>query len=104
MGSLTVVNKFSVKFFDDALSFFEQIPETDRAKVSASIKRMETDFDNVYTKVLKSPVRELIVKKYRILFFIKKDVIYFVLGFIKKTQKTPPQEIQRAESVYKMMK
>ncbi|MEK7538630.1 MAG: type II toxin-antitoxin system RelE/ParE family toxin [Patescibacteria group bacterium] len=98
------MKKFNIKFFDDALSFFEQIPETDRAKVSASIKMMETNFDNVYTKLLKSPIRELIVKRYRILFFVKKDAIYFVSGFIKKTQKTPPQEIQRAVNVYKMMK
>ena len=98
------MNKFSVKFFGEARSFFEQIPRDDRAKVSASIKMMETDFDNAHTKLIKSPIRELIVKKYRILFFIKKDVIYFVSGFIKKTQKTPLQEIQRAENVYKMMK
>ena len=104
MCQLVAVNKFSIKFFDDALSFFEQIPETDREKVSSSIKMMETDFDIVYTKLLKSPIRELIIKKYRLLFFIKKDTIYFVSGFIKKTQKTPPQEIQKAESVYKMMK
>lgn len=98
------MNKFNIKFFDEALNFFEQIPETDRVKVSASIKMMETDFDVVYTKLLKSPIRELIIKKYRLFFFIKKDTIYFVPGFIKKTQKTPPQEIQRAWNVYKMMK
>lgn len=98
------MKKFTIEFFDDALSFFKQIPETDRAKVSANIKMMETNFDSVYTKLLKSPIRELIIKKYRFLFFIRNDVIYFVSGFIKKTQKTPPQEIQKAESVYKMMK
>lgn len=98
------MKKFSIEFFVGALDFIEQIPETDRAKVLASIKMMETNFDSVYTKLLKSPIRELIVKKYRILFFIKKDVIYFVSGFAKKSQKTPIQEIQKAENVYKMMK
>lgn len=99
-----VVKKFEVEFFSEALDFIEKIPETDRAKVLANIKMMETDFDIVYTKLLKSPVKELIVKKYRLLFFIKKNVIYFVLGFVKKTQKAPVQEIQKAENIYKMMK
>lgn len=98
------MKKFDIEFFNEALGFLGDIPEADRAKVLANIKVMETDFDIVYTKLLKSPVRELIVKKYRLLFFIKKNVIYFVSGFVKKTQKTPTQEIQKAENVYKMMK
>lgn len=98
------MKKFEVQFFNEALDFIGQLPETDRAKILANIKMMETNFDVVYTKLLKSPIRELIVKKYRLLFFIKKDMIYFVLGFIKKTQKAPAQEIERAENVYKMMK
>lgn len=97
------MKKFEVEFFDGALEFIEKIPEIDRAKILANIKMMETDFDVVYTKLLRSPIRELIVKKYRLLFFIKKNVIYFVSGFVKKSQKTPTQEIEKAENVYKMM-
>lgn len=97
------MKKFEVEFFDGALEFIEKIPEIDRAKILANIKMMETDFDVVYTKLLRSPIRELIVKKYRFLFFIKKNVIYFVSGFVKKSQKTPTHEIEKAENVYKMM-
>lgn len=97
------VTKFEVQFFDEALDFIEQLPPVDKAKVLANIKIMETDFDTVYSKLLRSPIRELVVKKYRLLFFIKKNVIYFVRGFIKSSQKTPIREIDKAEDVYKMM-
>jgi phage-related protein len=97
------VKKFEVEFFDDAVEFLEQLPEVDKAKILANAKIMETDFDAVYTKLLRSPIRELVVKKYRLLFFVKKNVIYFVSGFIKSSQKTPVREIEKAENVYKMM-
>lgn len=97
------VTKFEVQFFNEAIDFIEKLPEVDKAKILASIKIMETDFDTVYSKLLRSPIRELVVKKYRLLFFIKKNVIYFVRGFIKRSQKTPIREIDKAEDVYKMM-
>ena len=97
------VKNFEVRFFDEALDFIYQLPEADKAKVLAHIKMMEADFDVVYTKILKSPIRELLVKKYRLLFFIQKDTIYVVRGFVKKSQKTPLREIVKAENVYKLM-
>ncbi|OHA83289.1 MAG: hypothetical protein A2937_04015 [Candidatus Yonathbacteria bacterium RIFCSPLOWO2_01_FULL_47_33b] len=97
------IKNFEIRFFDEALDFIYQLSEADKAKILAHIKTMETDFDTVYTKLLKSPIRELVVKKYRLLFFIKKNTIYFVRGFIKKSQKTPIQEIHKAEDIYKMM-
>ena len=97
------MKKFEVEFFDEALEFIGRLTETDKAKILANIKIMETDFDVVYTKLLRSPIRELVVKKYRLLFFIKVNTIYFVRGFIKKSQKTPIREIEKAENVYKIM-
>jgi phage-related protein len=90
-------------FFEDASEFIETIPEPDKAKVLAAIKMMETDFEVVKTKTLRHAIKELIVKKYRIVFFMKGRTIYFVLGFVKKSQKTPKYEIDRAEAVYKKM-
>ena len=97
------MKKFEVEFFEEALEFIGKLTETDKAKILANIKIMETDFDVVYTKLLRSPIRELVVKKYRLLFFIKVNTVYFVRGFIKKSQKTPIREIEKAENVYKMM-
>lgn len=98
------MKKFEVEFFDEVIEFLEKLSETDKAKILANAKTMESDFDVVHTKILKSPIRELIVKKYRLLFFIKKNTIYFIRGFIKKSQKAPLREIEKAENVYKMMK
>lgn len=98
------IKKLEVEFFDEALEFIDGLAQADKAKILAHAKIMETDFDVVHTKILKSPIRELVVKKCRLLFFIKKNTIYFVRGFIKKSQKTPLQEIEKAENVYKMMK
>lgn len=98
------MKKFEVEFFDEVIGFLEKLSETDKAKILANAKTMESDFDVVHTKILKSPIRELIVRKYRLLFFIKKNTIYFVRGFIKKSQKAPLREIKKAENVYKMMK
>ncbi len=97
------MDKLKALFLEESSDFIEQLPDTDKAKVLAAIKTMETDFDAVYTKLLRSPIRELIVKKYRLLFFIKENIIYFVLGFVKKSQKTPVREIERAKHIYKLI-
>ena len=92
---------YTVSFLSKAVSFIQDIPETDRAKVIASIKMLETDFEIVRTKILHAPVRELIVKKYRIVFFIRSADIYIVSGFVKKSQKTPKREIEYALEIIK---
>lgn len=98
------MNRLNIQFFNEAYDFINDMPELDRAKVLANIKMMETDFDIVHTKLLRSPIKELIIKKYRLLFYTKENTIYFTHGFLKKSQKTPIKEIEKAESVYKMMK
>ena len=98
------MNNLRIHFFDEIYDFIEQLPKKDRAIVMAHITTMKTDMSVVYTKTLKSPIRELIVKKYRLLFFIEKNTIYFTTGFVKKSQKTPIQEIRKAESIYKAFK
>jgi phage-related protein len=95
------VNPFQISFFEEAKIFIREQTETERAKIASNITKMTTDFDSVETKVLRGSVRELKVGKARLLFFIKKNIIYFVSGFTKKTQKTPIKEIEKAEAVYK---
>ncbi len=60
------------------------------------------DWSSLYIKALKGPLRELIVKQYRIIFFINTNVLYFIRAFQKKTAKTPPHEIEQAEQIYKI--
>ena len=100
----THVNNFKILFLDNAYDFIDQLSEPDKAKILANIKIMETDLGVVRIKLLGNHIRELIVKKYRLLFFIKNNTIFFIDGFIKKSQKTPKREIEKAENIYKSMK
>lgn len=97
------MGKYRSYFLDRALEFIESLPTLDQAKISASISVLETDFSSVFTKTLKSPLRELIVKKYRLLFFIKESKIYFICGFVKKSQKTPKSEIEYALDITRLL-
>ncbi len=97
------MNNYTTSFFSGAVEFIESLPDIDKAKVLAAIKTMETTFDGLYIKPLRGPIKELIVRKYRIIFFLKRNILYIVTGFTKKSQKTPQREIENAESVYKQM-
>lgn len=94
---------YTTLLFDDASGFITTLPDSDKSKLLASIKIMETDMGVVSIKPLRGPIKELRVRKYRLLFFTKDNVIYFTHGFIKKSQKTPPYEIDRAEGIFKRM-
>lgn len=91
----------NILFFEGADNFIKSLPDIDRAKVMANIKTMAIDFDAVNTRLLKRPIKELKVKKYRLLFFIEKNTIYVISGFVKKGQKTPLREIQKAKEIHK---
>ncbi len=94
------MNNYKALFFERASEFIEEIGDSDKAKVLAAIKMMETDFEAVHTKILKAPIRELIVKKCRLVFFLEGGTLYFVSGFMKKTKKTPKYEIEYALEIY----
>ena len=80
------------------------MPEADRAKVKVAMTVMgEGEFHLVYTKALQSPIHELVVKKYRFLFFIHGRFLYFIHAFSKKSAKTPKKEIYFAKEIYKII-
>ncbi|MDO8492414.1 MAG: type II toxin-antitoxin system RelE/ParE family toxin [bacterium] len=98
-------HKYEAKFFDKVRSFIQKLTPIDQAKIAANIEAMQMGkFDSVYTKSLKGPIKELIVRKFRFIFFIEKHIIYFVSAFIKKTRKAPKQEIENSEKIYKIIK
>lgn len=101
---MTHNSSYDVQFLESVKGFLSDMPEADRAKTAAAISVMsEGKFDLVSTKVLKSPIRELIIKRYRFIFFIEGHQIYFIHSFIKKTAKTPRKEIDYAEKIYKII-
>ena len=98
------MKKYRIEVFEKAEDFILGLPEKERAKILAHISIMQEGFSGINTRLLKNPIRELKVKNYRVLFFIKKDTVYLVSSFIKKSQKTPLQEIEYAQEIYKKLK
>jgi phage-related protein len=95
---------YTVLFLGSVKKMLVSIPEIDRAKITANITIMsEGGFHFVYTKKLQAPIRELIVKKYRFIFFIHGRFLYFIHCFIKQSAKTPKQEINYARKIYQMI-
>src|SRR4051812_1774196 len=94
---------YYAEYFQMAVDFLDSLPEKDRGKIKLAARAIETgSFTKVRIKSIQSPIKELIVKNYRILFFIKGNHIYFLSGFVKKTAKTPKREIERAMQMYKL--
>lgn len=97
-------NLYRATLRDSVNDFINELQRAERAKILSSIEKMRSgDWSSLYIKTLKGPLRELIVKQYRMIFFMSENVLYFVRAFQKKTAKTPPQEIERAERIYKLM-
>lgn len=92
-------------FLEKTKKFIGSLTSSEQGKIAAQIEMMELgQFEAVHTKLLKSPIKELVIGKYRITFFIEKHWIYFIFAFIKKTQKTPKQYIEQSEKIYKEIK
>jgi len=97
-----ISSQYTVLFLDSVKERISSMSETDSAKVAAAITIMrERNFHLVEIKTLKSPIRELKIKKYRLVFFIHGKILYFIHVFVKKTAKTPKVEIEYVEKIYK---
>jgi len=101
---MKTTEKYTVLFLDSVKKKMNSIPETDRAKIVAAVTLMEDgNLHLVETKTLRSPVRELKIKKYRLIFFMHGKILYFIHMFIKQTTKTPQKEIKYMEKIYKQI-
>jgi len=103
--TVIVAKKLNSKFLVRASKFIQGLGENDRAKIAAAVRTLELGgFQSVETKTIRGPIKELIVRSYRILFFTAKDrTIYFISGFRKKTRKTPRNEIEYAQNIFKIL-
>ena len=81
------MKSYTAEFFDKALEFISSLPLDDKSLPLARVTDLLEDISSVETKLLKSPIKELKYKKYRLFFFINKNTIYFISGFIKKHKK-----------------
>ncbi len=96
--------RYRATVLDSVNDFLNKLPRVERAKIFSDIDKMRSgDWSSLYIKTLKGPIRELIVKQNRIIFFINENVLYFIRAFRKKTAKTPPHEIEQAERIYNLI-
>lgn len=83
--------------------FLDSVPVKARAKIEKWLQLLEEcgpDLPRPYADTVRDKIRELRVifgsNQYRLLYFFFADKIILTHGFIKKSQKVPEEEIERA--------
>jgi len=101
-----VTEKFKVYFLEEAVDFLDSIEEKAREKILYNIRKAQVTNDKALFKKLTEDIwefRTLFNKThYRLFaFWDKVDKIETVVisthGIIKKTDKTPPKDLKKAE-------
>ncbi|RYX87795.1 type II toxin-antitoxin system RelE/ParE family toxin [bacterium] len=102
--------KFSVELLPEAVEFLEILDDKTREKIYYNIKKSQYITDNELFKKLNDSIWEFRTlyksKAYRLFAFWDKTdgfetIVLATHGIIKKTNKTPPKEIEKAESIRK---
>lgn len=105
---MEVKPRFEIKYLDEAYDFLNSIDEKIRAKIQYNIMKSQYENDPKLLKKLNDNIWEFRTKyngmAYRLFAFWDKQTRSMVVathGLVKKTQKTPPQEIKHAEEIMK---
>lgn len=102
--------KFKVLLMDDATSFLESLPLKVYNKIDYNLGKVAGGIrdKNLFKKLDGTDIWEFRTLyngiQYRLLAFWDTEAEALVIathGFIKKTQKTPPKEIEKAEALMK---
>ena len=98
--------KFDIVYMEPAFSFLESLSEKVQDKIAYNISKSRYFMDKELFKKLNDEIWEFRTKyqgiTYRLLSFWDKDsgsLVVATHGFLKKTQKTPIKEIERAEAL-----
>lgn len=101
-----MINGFDIKFLEDVDEFFEQIPSKAKEKILYNIKKAKLLNDPTLFKKLNDHIWEFrtlfLGQKYRLLAFWDNNTNSLVIcthGFVKKTDKVPHKEIEKAENI-----
>lgn len=107
--SIKTMDEAKLKIFllDDASEFIRSLPEKPRKKILYNMQRIERgEIDKELFEKLNENIWEFRTLfngiKYRLLSFWdleQRALIIATHGFVKKTQKTPPKEIAKAEAM-----
>jgi phage-related protein len=99
---------FEVKLLPETVDFLEKLDDKSREKIYYNIKKSQFVNDNELFKKLNENIWEFrtiyMNKAYRIFAFWdkvegKETLVLATHGILKKTQKTPPKEIKKAEEI-----
>ena len=99
---------FSVLFLEEASTFIDELDEKTRTKILYNIKKASLSNDPKLFKKLQGNIWEFRTKyskkQYRLFAFWDKENAEDVLvvsthGIVKKSQKTPQKEINKAEQI-----
>lgn len=100
--------RFEIQFLEEAIVFINSLDVKVRAKIMYNIQKSQLENDAELFKKLNESIWEFRTKynglSYRLFAFWDKRTRAMVVathGLIKKTQKTPPQEIRHAEDIMK---
>ena len=106
-----MTEKFQVQFLEDAAEFLDHLDEKAREKIYYNIQKAKFSSDKDLFKKLKGEIwefRTLFSKThYRLFAFWDKTgntgtVVISTHGIIKKADKTPPGEIEKAENLRRL--
>ncbi len=99
---------FDIELLPDAVEFLENLEDKPREKVYYNLKKSQFVVDNELFKKLNEEIWEFRTfysgKAYRLFAFwdkseAKQTLVIATHGILKKTQKTPPKEIRKAEEI-----
>ena len=99
---------FDVELLEEAQEFLENLGEKERNKIYYNIRKAQYIHDNELFKKLNDNIWEFRTlynsKAYRLFAFWDKSkkndtVVISTHGILKKTQKTPTKEIEKAENI-----
>jgi len=101
---------FDIELLPEAIQFLDNIDDKVREKIYYNIKKAQFVNDNELFKKLNDFIWEFRTlynsKAYRLFSFwdkteSKETLVVATHGILKKTQKTPPKEIKKAEEIRK---
>ncbi|MDE5745413.1 MAG: type II toxin-antitoxin system RelE/ParE family toxin [Paramuribaculum sp.] len=100
--------KFDIIYMADAIDFLDSLPEKARDKIAFNISKSRYFVDKDLFKKLNENIWEFRTRfqntTYRLLAFWDNgsgSLVVATHGFIKKTQKTPANELSKAETLRK---
>ncbi|MDX1444547.1 type II toxin-antitoxin system RelE/ParE family toxin [Lishizhenia sp.] len=103
-----MLKRFETKILEEAFDFVQQQDMKVRKKILQNIRRAEIFTDPKFFKKLNHEIWEFRIKyngnQYRLLAFWDKEnkketLVFATHGFVKKTSKVDPKEIDKAEKI-----